>query len=1198
VLKPARLLYVCSLALACAAPATAQTWLSLGPPTGEVRRVVAAPSQPSTVIAIPERGGLFLTTNAGASWQPISGGLCDVHVSDVAFHPTTPATIYAATASAGVCRSTDSGATWTTLASGLPVDANAYPLEVTTVAINPSTPAALLAGTTSGLYRSVNGGSTWTAVAAAGSQVAGIAISPSTPAVAYAAIANTIFKSADSGASWTAMSAGLPPNFAPVALAIDPTNADVVYLAADTVYKTTNGAAAWARSDTGIGSTASFYDIAVSPADPNVLYLSGNGGCALCKSTDGGASWAPVSAAGVPSGSALQSLAIDKLMPSRIYAGTAGGVFRSTDSGLTWFAASTGLASREISAPALFGGSPASLLAGARGVTGGVDVLKLTGGLLPFSNVTTPLSGNDRGGITSAAVDPTNPNVIYVLAGDFNNPSCALPYKTTNGGTSWTLVNSGIPATICGNALTLDSVSPSTLYLAVVTPTFNGTGCCEVSLYKTTTGGTTWSASNSGIFQNSANRISISPHRSNVLYAAAGGSVYRSSNSGATWAAASSGLPAKPPDAQTTAWNVGRVAIDPTDDNIVYAATPTGVFRTANGGASWTARQGGWPTLNGMLYSAAALAVDPNAPATIYAGPSTPWPGPNSFVISNSFVLGNARGAGLLKSTDSGATWTSAGTEIAGAIVSDVVFDGSRAIYAATNNGVFRFSTFNPPAVTLDRATLTFAATSSGTALTARSASQTIHLSQGGGPLLTWTATSDKPWLTVTPASGSGSAALDIAVKFDATLPPSGIVAGGITITVTGAANEAGPIGVALSIVPTETVSRPFGVFDTPAGDATVLAGSIALTGWTLDNVGVVRVELWRDLQPGETTPPFASTPGDPRRGKVFLANATFVDGARPDVEGLNPNTPSAYRAGWGYLLLTRGLWNQGNGTYTLHAFAFDQEDNLGTIGSKTVIVSNDTATKPFGSIDTPPIGGDASGPNFGWALTPKVNGVATCKIQPSGVQVSIDSGPLQPVVFGDARTDIAGAFTGFSNTPAAGGHFIFDWSTLSNGPHTIGWLITDDCNRADGVGSRFFNVTGGTSVLAGFRLKAEATHPNPVVSAFRRNEFDDQVLVARGYGELPVVVQPGLGGWRTIEVRQGDRIEVRLPRGFDAAHQLGPNGERRPLPIGTTWDAASGTFYWQPAPGFLGRYRILFTDGTERIDVRLIVVPQRGVRR
>jgi hypothetical protein len=489
-----------------------------------------------------------------------------------------------------------------------------------------------------------------------------------------------------------------------------------------------------------------------------------------------------------------------------------------------------------------------------------------------------------------------------------------------------------------------------------------------------------------------------------------------------------------------------------------------------------------------------------------------------------------------------------------------------------------------PPFMSLDRRSLAFGAVSTGAAFTQNTAPQSVRLRQFGAGTASWTATSTAPWLVVSPASGSGTATLTISVQFVAGL--AGSQSGAINVAFTGASNASDTVNATLTVVSGTPPSIPFGVFDTPAGDATVLAGSIAVTGWTLDDIGVKRVELWRDLQPGETAPPFAGAPGDPRNGKIFVANASFVDGARPDVEALHPTTPFSYRAGWGYLLLTWGLFNQGNGTYALHAFAFDQEDNVATIGSKTIIVSNTTATAPFGSIDTPSIGGDASGPNFGWALTPRVNGVATCKIQPSGVQVSIDSGPLQPVAYGDNRIDIAGLFPGFSNSDAAGGHYIFDWSTLTNGAHTIAWLITDNCGRADGVGSRYFNVTGGTNLTAATIAAVSAvTAP--------QTESTEAITVARGYGELPEIIRADDAGGRTIEIAQGVRLEIRLPRGFESAYQLGPGGQRRPLPIGATWDAASGTFYWQPGPGFLGRYRIVFTNGTEHIRVRVMVAPK-----
>src|SRR5207344_1342043 len=144
--------------------------------------------------------------------------------------------------------------------------------------------------------------------------------------------------------------------------------------------------------------------------------------------------------------------------------------------------------------------------------------------------------------------------------------------------------------------------------------------------------------------------------------------------------------------------------------------------------------------------------------------------------------------------------------------------------------------------------------------------------------------------------------------------------------------------------------------------------------------------------------------------------------GARPDVEALNPSYPLAYRAGWGYLLLTNMLphvtaptnpGGGGQGPMTLFAYATDVEGNRVLLGQRNITLDNDHGVKPFGGIDTPSQGASVSGvvTNFGWALTP---GAAMIPTDGSSMTVIVDGVALGTVDYNHCRA-------GASPTPAPG---------------------------------------------------------------------------------------------------------------------------------------------------------------------------------
>ena len=247
------------------------------------------------------------------------------------------------------------------------------------------------------------------------------------------------------------------------------------------------------------------------------------------------------------------------------------------------------------------------------------------------------------------------------------------------------------------------------------------------------------------------------------------------------------------------------------------------------------------------------------------------------------------------------------------------------------------------------------------------------------------------------------------------------------------------------------TLVPPFGTIDTPAQGATGVAGSIAVTGWALDDSEVTVVRILRD-------PVGAEPAGTP----VFVGNAVFVTGARPDVAAIHPSYPFNDRAGWGYLLLTNMLPNAGNGTYRLYAYADDGDSHSTLLGARTIACSNATATKPFGALDTPDQGATVSGNayvNFGWALTPWPKSIPT---DGSTITVYVDGIAMGHPIYNNFRSDVAALFPGLANSNGAVGAFYLDTTRLSNGLHTIAWVVTDSGNASEGIGSRYFVVQNG----------------------------------------------------------------------------------------------------------------------------------------
>lgn len=495
---------------------------------------------------------------------------------------------------------------------------------INSLVIDPSTSAVLYAATAgSGVYKSVNGGISWRSITSGltHSWVSALAIDPSNQNTIYASNPSScwvqwigacsskpsgVFKSVNGGESWASVNSGVDV----LSLVIDPSAPATIYLGTYSggILRSTNGGQSWTDLNAGLGDkwvTA----LAIDPSTPTTLYAGtqlGDGG--VFKSTNSGQSWTAINTGLLTTH--IERLVIDPSTPATVYVGTrGGGVFRSTDGGQSWTAINSGLPTfSDVTALAVDPSAPATLYAG----TNGGGVFKSTNRGDAWTPANSGLAydyyqGTGYSYVHALAIDPSTPTTLY--AGTFYDGGV---FKSTSGGRSWAAVNSGLINTLA-TTLAIDRAAPATLYA----------GTANAGVFKSTNGGRSWLAANAGLLSTAITSLVSDPTDPATLYAVNYG-LFKSSNGGQTWNSA--GL-------ETTV--VSALAVDPLVSSRLYAGTSKGLFKSTDGGRSWALVN--FPAAGVGIHS---VAVDPFAPETVYVGTDE-----------------NTYANGVFKTSDGGQSW-------------------------------------------------------------------------------------------------------------------------------------------------------------------------------------------------------------------------------------------------------------------------------------------------------------------------------------------------------------------------------------------------------------------------------------------------------------------------------------------------------------------------------------------------------------
>jgi hypothetical protein len=570
------------------APAIAGTWVPMGPTNwnrtsgwnpgvGRLTCIGISPLDTTVIYVGSPGGGLWKSTNSGATWAPLSDNASNrMNVTAVQVQDNDVNTVYLATTS-GYFKSIDGGATWL-LTAGVPGTIRKF-------VIHPIDKSIVFAASTSGVYRSTDAGLSWTQTSNISTE--DIEFNPAEPNTMYATGSSSsghVRRSTNNGISWTTLTgANGITNSGRTLVSVTPADPNRVYVVqangsnfgriyvsndagqtfTTTVVGTISGSPAvgtnnfFGYNTDGSGTSGqATYDMAMcaSPFNADEVHIAG----IICfVSYNGGTSFTAETAWSLPNSIGYNHADVHTLdwVNNTIYSSSDGGIYKSLNRGGDWIDLSNGLGIRQFyridcaqTDPAVFGGGAQDNGSSIRKSTGWIDWLGADGMETEFSY--------------------TNANVVY---GTSQNGQL---YRSTNQGSSY----SSLPKPSNGNWVTPLAVrhsKDSVIYVG-----WQG-------VFRSRDRGNNWTKLSGTTIRNAQDCIALAASDTNYIYSSNLDTLWYSSDGGATWAFNKIGS------------SITSIEVAPRNPQKVWITTTSvgKVYVSTNGAVSFTALTGSLPAV-------------------------------------------------------------------------------------------------------------------------------------------------------------------------------------------------------------------------------------------------------------------------------------------------------------------------------------------------------------------------------------------------------------------------------------------------------------------------------------------------------------------------------------------------------------------------------------------------------------------------